>query len=136
MKVSHKRPIEDPLLGSFSDDALCYRTEVWNDAEFEIKIIWFQFFIEEHGSWCGYNVKNRVLRELDFLQWYSGGDVFQDGWILPGSTAICDPNWHGGDLEHFPRVKWSFLAVDRDGETYFDEAEVEKECVRHVNTAG
>jgi len=133
MKVSHKRSVEAPILGTFSGDALCYRTEVLNSTEVDIKIVWFQFFIEEHGSWCGYTVKNRVLREADFLQAYHGGDAFQDGWILPGHTAVCDPNWHGGDLDHFPRVKWSFLAVDREGETYFDEAEVAKECVSYIH---
>lgn len=128
MKVEHKTPQNDPTLGSFDCHAICYRTEVTNTNSVPIQVVWFQFFIEHDGQWSGFNIRNRVLREQDFLDWYNDGDDFEDGWIPPGATAACDPNWHGGNDDHFPRVKWAFLAVDKEGNTYDDEAEVSKEA--------
>ncbi len=133
MNVTHKMPVEDPSLGSFTCEAICYRTEVENNHSFPIRIVWFQFFIEQDGEWCGYNVKNRVLREEDFEVWYTEGDPLDSGWLLPGAVAACDPNWHGGSRDCFPTVKWSFLAVDKKGNTYFNETVVDKECVKYVN---
>jgi hypothetical protein len=64
-----------------------------------------------------------------FVEWYSDGKCKpKGGWLQPGDTAVCDPNWHFGDHEDFAKTKWSFMAVDSKGITYFSEAFVE-----HVN---
>ena len=102
MKVSHHRPLSDPSLGSFHGTALCYRTTVTNTNPQPI-IIWFQFFLMEHDIWYSFNCKNRVLQANDFATWYAEGDPLENGWLLPGKVAACDPNWHGGNLEPFPR---------------------------------
>ena len=83
MRVEHKLPTRDPSRGSFEGEAICYRTEVTNTNDVSIRVIWFQYFIEQHGQWCGYNIRNRVLREGDFQQWYGDHDAFEDGWSPP-----------------------------------------------------
>ena len=130
MNVSHQRPLDDPARGSFHGTALCYRTEIANTNTQPIRIIWFQFFRQVDGVWYGHNMKNRVLQADDFATWYAEGDSLENGWLLPGKVAACDPNWHGGELDPFSQVKWAFMAMDATGQVYFDEAEVMPENVQ------
>ena len=95
--------------------------------------MWFNTFTRWDGQWFGNNIKHKVLREEDFVLWYNDGDPVEGAWIQPGQTAVCDPNWHcnepnGGKTN----MKWAFLAVDADGNSYFDEAEVSIEATKHV----
>jgi hypothetical protein len=52
-----------------------------------------------------------------------------DGWRSPGAIAACGPNdcWAFGDK--ITPVKWSFIAVDAEGNDHFAEALVEQEAV-------
>ena len=128
MQITHSPPHGDISQGSFSSSVWAYRTEVHNPHDVPIRVVWFQAFTLHDGVWYGNNVKNRVLREADFEAWYSDGDASSGAWIQPGQSSACDPNWHYGhaDDEVFG-IKWAFLAVDSQGNTYFDEAEVTKE---------
>ena len=81
--------------------------------------------------WHGVNITNKVLREQMFVAWYSDGESKpQGGWLQPGETAVCDPNWHYGDEDEFQKAKWAFIAVDTKGKTYFSEALVEPHHVQ------
>jgi hypothetical protein len=136
MKVSHCKPRGELLAGSFEDEACCYRSEVTNTNDVPIKVVWFEAYACHHDNWYGWNISNRTLLHEDFIKWYAEGDAYEDGWLMPGKIAACDPNWSGGSPDCFPQLKWSFLAVDRDGNTYFDEAEVTLEAVTHVKRGG
>ena len=133
MRVKHTKPQNDVGLASVKGDKFCYRTEVTNSNDVPIKIVWFDFYYMHDGHWNATNITNGVMREENFLKWYADAEDkdenFSDGWLLPGKTATCDPNWNFGCDEQFYRAKWAFIAVDATGETYFDEAEVSKDCV-------
>ena len=135
MKVKHTKPQRDLALATHPCSKFCYRTEVTNNNDVPIKIIWFEHYVEIHNGdgafWGGGNITCDVLREEMFLKWYSD-DVddaaFKDGWLLPGQTAICDPNWCHWDGENeLNPSKWSFIAVDGKGDTYFAEAQITKD---------
>lgn len=135
MQVRHIPPQHDPLAGSFDASAWCYRTEVHNPFDFPIRIVWFEAYVRFDGHWWGGNVRNKVLREVDFSAWYgdNGDDSDEnDAWIQPGCTKACDPNWHFAQEEDEGpgELKWSFIAVDARGNSYFDEAEVTAEAAR------
>jgi len=100
-----------------------YRTDVTNTTDRPIRIIWFEGFITYNGAWVSSNIKNRVLRTTEFLQWF-GGDVTADGWLRPGGTATCHVNWHysGSSIDVTMIAKWAFIAVDAEGNDYFAEA--------------
>lgn len=132
MKVSHVKPQKDISLASMPGDKYYYRTEVMNNNDVPIKIIWFDFYYKHNGTWTANNITNGVMRESNFLKWYSEGkddQNFKDGWLLPGKIATCDPNWNFGCADSFHPTKWSFIAVDNNGRTYFDESEISKESV-------
>lgn len=132
MKVRHIRSMRDRALASVEGDEFFYRTEVTNTNAVPIKIVWFDGFYNHEGLWNANNVTNGVLREQNFLAWYQDGDrpdlAFDDGWLLPGRTAVCDPNWNLG-AGGFYRSKWASIAVDATGQSYFDEAEVSEDVV-------
>ena len=107
MKVRHLKSKSHGSLASVGGDKFYYRTEVTNT--------------------------NEVMREQHFRKWYEDAEdkdsVFSEGWLLPGKTAACDPDWNFGTHDSFYRAKWAFIAVDASGETYFDEAEVSEDVV-------
>lgn len=131
MKVKHVKPQRDLSLASKPGDKYCYRTVVENTNNVRIKVIWFDYYCRYDGMWSAINITGGVMREEQFLKWYFGEDdsVFQEGWLLPGKKAICDPNWNYGCSESFGESKWAFIAVDEKGNTYFDEAIVDIESV-------
>lgn len=131
-----------------SDQSLCgatqrswvYRTEIENDHDFPIRVIWFDFsyFDDCHGDgngdWFATNIRKRTLRNADFLEWYGDGDGTDkprdpDGWLAPGTVAACDPNYCWAFGDKITPVKWSFIAVDAQGNDYFAEALVSDEAV-------
>lgn len=132
MKVEHKKSQAEPSLASRPGDKYFYRTEVTNTNDVPIRIIWFEFFMMLDGKhWHGVNITNRVLREEMFDAWYSDDESKPEGgWLQPGETAVCDPNWHYGNQEEFQKAKWSFIAVDNKGKTYFSEAVVQRNHVQ------
>ncbi len=101
-----------------------YKTEVRNNSDRELKIVWFESYFEDDGCWYGANVLNRVLRNDVFLRWYGQGETNGE-WLKPGESRSCDPNWHGGNDPKGYKVKWAFIAVDREGNDYFAESTVE-----------
>jgi len=128
MKVEHKQSQASPSSASRPGNKYYYRTEVTNTNEVPIRIIWFEFFImPDDKHWHGVNITNKVLREESFVAWYSNGESKpKDGWLQPGETAVCDPNWHFSEEDEFQKTKWAFMAVDSMGKTYFSEALVER----------
>jgi hypothetical protein len=101
-----------------------YRTEVSNKADVPIKIIWFDGYFAQNGHWIASNVRNKVLRSTDFLDWYSHDDISADGWLRPGGKAICSVNWHWTDTPEDIQSKWAYIGVDAQGNDYFAEAVV------------
>jgi tetratricopeptide (TPR) repeat protein len=101
-----------------------YRTEVKNNSDRELKVIWFEAYIEIYQHWNGSNIKNRTLRNDVFSRWYGGGKDDSE-WIKPGESRVCDPNWHGGQTPDGNRVKWAFIAIDRYGNDYYGESIIE-----------
>lgn len=112
-----------------------YRTEVENDHDRPIRVIWFDFSYREdcHGNetWFATNVRNRALRTKDFVDWYGDGDEkLEGGWIQPGQVAACDPNYSLAFGDEISPVRWSFIAVDAEGNDYFAEALVGQEAAQ------
>jgi hypothetical protein len=102
-----------------------YRTEVINNTDRPIKVIWFDGFFNNQGYWLAGNVRNKVLRGSDFLDWYfRQGDMDKDGWIRPGGKAICTVNWHWSASAEDLKTKWAYIGVDAHGNDYFAEATV------------
>ena len=134
MKAYNTRTEPGDSLSRYPGNKVYYRTVVENTNDVPIKVVWFDFsFKTSCGSWTSNNITNSVMREEQFLKWYSdGSDTFvQDGWIQPGAKAVSDINWNFGTIQNFDKCecKWSFIAVDSQGKTYFDEAVVEKDSV-------
>ena len=138
MKVEHKKSQADPSLASRPGSKYFYRTEITNTNDVPIRIIWFECFIMLDGEhWHGVNITNKVLREDMFVAWYSDGESKpKGGWLQPGATAVCDPNWHHSEQEKFPKTKWAFIAVDGTGKNYFSEALVERVNVQFHKEEG
>jgi len=102
-----------------------YRTEVRNATEYPIRITGFEGYFYRDEKWVAVNVFNRALTADDFSEWFTQGAPVKKGWIMPGATAVCDPNWHGVDTPVSPRCKWTFDGVDSMGKAYHVEAEIE-----------
>lgn len=136
MKIRHVPCQADPALCSATVPSWVYRTEVENDGERPIRVIWFEFYYldtchGEPGDWFGTNVRRKVLRNTDFVEWYGDGSEQRDGWLAPGAVAACDPNYCFAFGDEISPVKWSFIAVDAEGNDEFAEALVPQEaCAR------
>ena len=103
-----------------------YRTDIINNTDRSLKIIWFDSFFEFNGFWSSSNIKNRVLRNDDFLDWYSRDDMDPEGWLRPGGVASCMVNWHWSETPEDINIKWAFIGIDDQGNDYFGEAMVPK----------
>jgi hypothetical protein len=101
-----------------------YRTEVRNNADRPMRIVWFDGLLWFNGQWTASNVGNRVLRTSDFIDWYSSEEMTPDGWLHPGGTASDPVNWHCTETPEEVPSKWAYLAVDAQGRDYFVEAMV------------
>jgi hypothetical protein len=101
-----------------------YRTDVTNNTQRPIRVMWFEAFFEHDGIWIASNVRGRPLRADDFLDWYGGEDLTDDGWLRPGGTASCRVNWHWLATPDERSAKWAYVAVDGHGNGYFAEAVV------------
>ncbi len=105
--------------------AFFYRSEVINNTDRPIKVIWFDGFFNDNGIWFASNVRNKVLRGSDFMNWYfHQADMDKDGWIRPGGKAICTVNWHASDTPDDLQSKWAYIGIDAQGNDYFVEAVV------------
>lgn len=101
-----------------------YRTDLTNNTNRPIRVIWFDAFFKSDGPWIASNVRGRVLRTKDFLGWYTGDDMSADGWLRAGGTASCHVNWHFTETPDELLTKWSYVAIDACGNDYFGEAVV------------
>jgi len=98
-----------------------YRSDLVNKTDRPLRIVWFDGFLRLEGRWWASNVKGRVLRTKDFVEWY-GGDMDADGWIRPGGIASCRVNWHATETADDISIRWAYVAVDAYGNDYFAEA--------------
>ncbi len=103
-----------------------YRTDVINKTDRPIKIVWFDNYFKREKKWLASNIRNKVLKNKDFLDWYGNNNVSTDGWLRPGGTASCTVNWHVTDTPQDIKAKWAFIGVDDKGNDYFSEAVVPK----------
>jgi len=101
-----------------------YRTDVKNNTDRPIKIIWFDGYFSYEGRWYASNVRNKVLQTKDFLDWYSKDDILSDGWLRPGGTASCYVNWHWTETEQDINTKWAYIGIDSQSHDFFAEAVV------------
>jgi len=101
-----------------------YRSDVTNKTDRPIRIIWFEGYFVHDGNWTASNVRNRVLRTTDFMDWYKTDDLDADGWLKPGGIASCLVNWHWTDTPDNLETKWAYIGVDSSGNDYFAEAVV------------
>jgi hypothetical protein len=99
-----------------------YRTDLRNTTDRPIRIIWFDAYSKFEGQWIASNVRNRVLRNRDFIDWHSRDDMTSDGWLRPGGTASCHVNWHATETPEDIQTKWAYIGVDAQGNDYFAEA--------------
>ncbi len=132
MIVRHLKSQLDPKGCSAKAKVWVYRTEVENTLDRPVRVIWLDFSYQDdcHGSWFTTNIRNRTLRNDDFVEWYGdGNEKLEGGWLKPGQIASCDPNYHFAFGEELTPVKWSFIAVDAEGNDYFAEAIVPEEAV-------
>ena len=94
-------------------------------------MVWFEFYYRNDDQWFVVKFRNRPLGNADFVEWYAddGNQLSEDGWLDPGASGVCDPNWHlAFDEKPYP-AKWSFLAVDDSGRESLAEAEVPEEVM-------
>src|SRR5262245_36518012 len=89
-----------------------YRTEVTNNTDRPVRIVWFDGFFWQGERWFASNVRNKVLHTRDFIDWYGSDVLTPDGWLHPGATASNRVNWHCSDDDYEIPVKWAYLAVD------------------------
>ena len=135
MIVRHVPCQSEPSECSATQKSWVYRTEVENDNDRPIRVIWFEFYYYDEchgGDWFGTNIRKRVLRNADFVEWYGNGSdnsENSDGWLEPGAVAACDPNYCFAFTDEITPVKWSFIAVDAEGNDYFAEAAVGQDAV-------
>ncbi len=99
-----------------------YRTDVTNNTDRPIRIIWFDGYFAQNANWTAGNVRNKVLRTVDFIDWYKTDDVDAEGWLKPGGIASCLVNWHWTDTPEKLDTKWAYIGVDSAGNDYFAEA--------------
>ncbi|MCB1091695.1 MAG: hypothetical protein KDL87_09195 [Verrucomicrobiae bacterium] len=132
LTVRHLPSLGDPRSGTMTRDAWVYRTEVENTGNRRLRVIWFEFYYQNDGTWFGVNVRNRPLGNSDFVDWYgdSGSALSEGGWLEPGAVGVCDPNWHLAFCKEPYPAKWSFLAVDEEGRECLAEAEIPGEVVK------
>jgi hypothetical protein len=132
MIVRHVASQADPTLASAKQKSWLYRTEVENDGDHPIRVVWFEFYYLDSchgdGTWFGTNIRNRPLRNPDFVEWYNDAKIMDDGWLQPGDVAACDPNYSFAFGDEISPVKWSFVAVDSQDNDYFAEATVPSEA--------
>ncbi len=102
-----------------------YRTQVRNNSQVPLQIIHFENYSLVKGRWVASNVLGRALTGKDFAQWYTEGSPAPEGWIGPGATAVCDPNWTWHEVLIGGKTKWRFTAQDEQGKTYHAEAVIE-----------
>ena len=50
--------------------------------------MWFESFFEHDGSWIASNVRGRPLQADDFLDWYGGADLTDDGMAAPRGHGL------------------------------------------------
>ena len=131
--VVHRPPMGQPLPHPPFRYMHYYRTEVKNVSDHPVKIVWFEAYRENGGTWYPGNVLGRALRADEFSAWYTEGDPIAHGVIPAGRTAACDVNWYGSNSPGTFRSKWAYIAVDTSGNDYYVEAEVEPSVVKVVD---
>ena len=138
MQVRHLASIGNPAAGTMTREVWIYRTEVTNTTNRRMRVIWFEFYYRNEDQWFGVNIRNRPLGNSDFVEWYSddGNRLVENGWLDPGASGVCDPNWHLAFGEKPYPAKWSFLAVDDSGQEALAEAEVPEEVMMRFSPAG
>jgi hypothetical protein len=99
-----------------------YRTDVKNSTDRPIKIVWFDAYSKFDGQWIAANIRNKVLRTKDFIDWHTTDHMTPDGWLRPGGTASCLVNWHASETPEDTLTKWAYIGVDAQGNDYFAEA--------------
>ena len=123
--VRHVPCQADPSRSAATEKVWVYRTEVENDHDRPVRVIWFEFYYQHEDDWFGVNIRKRSLRTADFVEWYGDADGLDgDGWLAPGAVAACDPNYCFAFTDEITPVKWCFIAVDAEGNDYFAEAMV------------
>jgi hypothetical protein len=132
LSVTHLTPITAPLDDPPYPHMWYYRTELRNDSNRDLRVIWFEAYFELDGVWYPSNALGRVLRSKEFSLWYAEGDPIIDGVISPSTTAVCDVNWHGNQTDTPLRTKWAYIAVDEFGFDYYVESEVSFDILKHV----
>ena len=102
-----------------------YRTEVKNISDRSIKILWFWSHLGDMDN--EWTTMDNPLDNQEFINLYSGNpDAFDDqGYIMPGKTAVRDPNWRGSNTVLGDKVKHSYIGIDLDGNEYLVESFVE-----------
>jgi len=128
----------NPAAATIKRDLWVYRTEVTNTTNRKMRVIWFEFYYRNEDQWFGVNCRNRPLGNSDFVEWYSddGNRLVENGWLDPGASGVCDPNWHFAFGEKPYPAKWSFLAVDDRRQESLVEAEVSDEVVMYFSPEG
>ncbi len=109
---------------------LYYRTELKNNSDRPLKVVWFEGYTKYGNSWRANNILGKTLQKREFSQWYTEGDKVIDGVILPGQKAVIDVNWHGSKSGTVLPMKWAYIAVDNFGNDYYVDAEVDPALVR------
>ena len=106
-----------------------YRTEVTNVSDRSIKILWLWTLVKKNGEWIPtvpYPSDNKY-----FVARYSGNpDAFDDqGYIMPGKTAVLDPNWYKSNVPSGITLKVSFVGMDRKRNEYLVESYIKCEPI-------
>lgn len=96
-----------------------YRTEVRNLARVPVRITSMECREWDGRDWRSLsNVTGHPLRTREFARWYTEGDPVKNGWIVPGKTAVCDPNYNFAPKPNARRVMWTFAGEDAHGKRH------------------
>ena len=110
-----------------------YRTEVHNPLKVPVRIVSFTCYAWINQQWVTVgNILKYPLGTKEFVAWYSDGDIPHDGWIAPGKTAVCDPNWTWNKTGSGQKVKWVYQAEDAHGKRYQVGAQVTLQGAKRV----
>ncbi len=112
-----------------------YRTELRNDTESALRVVWFEGFGKWFSDWEPQNIMGRPLTQEDFAAWYTDENgEWNDGIIPAGRVAVCATNWHGSWLPWDSGTKWAYKAIDESGREWYAEAEVESKVIVNLKS--
>lgn len=113
--------VGDRVEGTYRDDLdwpqyeWAFETRIHNASDLPLRITAFGTQVHDGEGWVE---QGTPFTGQQFVDWYTDGDAFDDGWLAPGRTAIDARNWYRDPNPIGPAVRWFYRAEDAQGGTY------------------